>query len=48
MIELLPSMKSPTVSKLFGDDGFAVETVVPKRTINILIPALKDTGAPTS
>lgn len=43
--ELLPSMKSPTVSKLFGDDAYAVETVVPKNEINTLIPALKDHGA---
>ena len=28
VIALLPSMKSPTVSKLFGDGGYAVETVV--------------------
>ena len=45
VIALVPSMKSPTVSKLFGEDGFAVETVVPKATINTLIPALKDAGA---
>jgi ATP phosphoribosyltransferase len=45
VIELLPSMKSPTVSKLFGDDGYAVEAVVSKATINTLIPALKDNGA---
>jgi ATP phosphoribosyltransferase len=45
VIELLPAMKSPTVSKLFGEDGYAVETVVPKGEINTLIPALKDAGA---
>ena len=45
VIELLPSMKSPTVSKLFGDDAYAVETVVPKSDINVLIPALKERGA---
>jgi len=45
VIALLPSMKSPTVSKLFGDDAYAVETVVPKNEINTLIPALKDHGA---
>jgi ATP phosphoribosyltransferase len=45
VIALLPSMKSPTVSKLFGEDGYAVETVVPKDKINTLIPALKDQGA---
>ena len=45
MIGLLPSMKSPTVIELLGDGGYAVETVVPKSEINILIPALKDAGA---
>jgi ATP phosphoribosyltransferase len=45
VIALLPSMKSPTLSKLFGDGGFAVETVVLKAQINRLIPALKDAGA---
>ena len=28
VIGLLPALKSPTVSKLFGEDGYAVETVV--------------------
>ncbi|MEA3018817.1 MAG: phosphoribosyltransferase [Actinomycetota bacterium] len=45
VIALVPSMKSPTVSELFGADGYAVETVVAKSEINTLIPALKDAGA---
>jgi ATP phosphoribosyltransferase len=45
VVDVLPSMKSPTVSKLFGDGGYAVESVVAKAGINILIPALKDAGA---
>ena len=45
VIALLPSMQSPTVSKLFRAGGFAVETVVDKSTINVLIPDLKDAGA---
>ncbi len=45
VIGLLPALKSPTVSKLYGEDGYAVETVVAKSDINILIPALKDHGA---
>ena len=45
VIALLPALKSPTVSKLYGEDGYAVETVVAKSDINILIPALKDHGA---
>jgi len=45
VIDLLPALKSPTVSKLFGEDGYAVEGVVAKNDINTLIPALKDAGA---
>lgn len=45
VVALVPSMKTPTVSKLFGDSGYAIETVVAKRGINTLIPALKDAGA---
>ncbi|MCZ7526074.1 MAG: ATP phosphoribosyltransferase [Acidimicrobiia bacterium] len=45
VIGLLPALKSPTVSKLFGEDGFAVETVVSKNEINTLIPALREHGA---
>jgi len=45
VIALVPSMKAPTVSELFGQGGYAVETVVAKTEINTLIPALKDAGA---
>ena len=45
VIDIVPSMKAPTVNELFGQRGFAVETVVPKADINTLIPALKDAGA---
>jgi ATP phosphoribosyltransferase len=45
VIAILPSMKSPTVSQLFGDGGYAVEAVIRKAEINILIPELKDAGA---
>jgi ATP phosphoribosyltransferase len=45
VIAVLPSLKSPTVSELSGGGGFAVETVVPKSDVNVLIPALKDKGA---
>ena len=45
VIALLPALKSPTVSKLSGEDGYAVETVVSKSEINTLIPDLKDAGA---
>jgi ATP phosphoribosyltransferase len=45
VIEVLPALRAPTVSELFGGGGFAVETVVPKSAVNVLIPALKDRGA---
>ncbi len=45
VIDVLPAMKTPTVNELYGSAGYAVETVVPKNEINILIPALKDAGA---
>ncbi|HXZ83773.1 MAG TPA: ATP phosphoribosyltransferase [Acidimicrobiales bacterium] len=45
VIAVLPALKSPTVSQLFGEGGFAIETVVPKSAINVLIPELKDRGA---
>jgi ATP phosphoribosyltransferase len=45
IIDVLPSMRSPTVSKLFGEAGYAVEAVVPKAEINVLIPELKERGA---
>lgn len=45
VIAQLPSMKAPTVNELFGGSGYAVETVVPKSLINILIPDLVAAGA---
>jgi ATP phosphoribosyltransferase len=45
VIELLPAMRSPTVNELAEPGYFAVETVVPKITINVLIPQLKALGA---
>jgi ATP phosphoribosyltransferase len=45
VISVLPALKLPTVSELFGHGGYAVETVVAKGSINTLIPALKEAGA---
>ena len=45
VIGILPSMKSPTVNELFGGEGYAIETVVLKEQINILIPELRGSGA---
>jgi ATP phosphoribosyltransferase len=45
ILEIVPSMKAPTVSELAGGEAYAVETVVPKTEINTLIPELKARGA---
>lgn len=44
VLAVLPSAKSPTVSALAGS-GFAVESLLEKRLINLVLPALKDAGA---
>jgi ATP phosphoribosyltransferase len=44
VIETVPAMKSPTVSRL-QEGGYAVETVVDKDQVNRLIPLLKQRGA---
>jgi ATP phosphoribosyltransferase len=45
VIAQLPAMKTPTVNELYGERGYAVETVVEKSRINILIPDLREAGA---
>lgn len=45
VIELLPAMRAPTVSQLSQTDYLAVETIVAKSEINLLIPQLKSAGA---
>ncbi len=44
VLEVVPSMKSPTVSPL-NEGGYAIETVVDKSKVNTLIPMLKSRGA---
>ncbi|MEK6977121.1 MAG: ATP phosphoribosyltransferase [Candidatus Hydrothermarchaeota archaeon] len=45
IVAILPAMKNPTVSKLYNSGYYAVETVAPKKDVNILIPKLKEKGA---
>ncbi len=45
VIAELPAMTSPTVMSLAHSDMQALETVVPKKGVNTLIPALKAAGA---
>ena len=43
--DMLPALSSPTITTLARGNMNAVETVVPKRGVNTLIPALKAAGA---
>ena len=44
VLDVLPAMKSPTISQL-SEGGYAIETVADKATVNTLIPLLKSRGA---
>jgi ATP phosphoribosyltransferase len=45
VIAMLPSMKNPTISKLYNSGYYAVESVVDRSKVNLLIPRLKKAGA---
>ena len=45
VLEVIPALTAPTVSKLAHQEGYAIESVVPKSMINVLIPTLKAKGA---
>ena len=45
LVKALPAMRSPTVSPLYGDDGFAVKIAVKKSEVPNLMPKLKNLGA---
>ena len=42
---MLPSLKAPTISGLYSEEWFAVETVVSSGMVRDLIPALQEAGA---
>jgi ATP phosphoribosyltransferase len=42
---LLPSLRSPTVSKLQSEGWYAVNTIIDEEAVRELIPKLKDAGA---
>lgn len=49
LVEILPSMRRPTVSRLFGqrglgDGGYAVKAAVPRRGLPELIPRIRGVG----
>ena len=44
VIDALPCMRQPTVSRLHGEVGYAVKAAVPRVNLPLLIAALKDRG----
>ena len=45
VILLLPSLKAPTISSLYQQEWFAVDTVVDSNVVRDLIPLLREAGA---
>jgi len=45
LVNMLPAMKSPTVSKLYREEGFSVKAAVPRKQVAQLIPKLRQGGA---
>ena len=44
VVAVLPSMRQATVSRLFGDSGYAVKAAVPRELLPQIIPAVKAAG----
>ncbi len=45
IMEMLPAEKVPTVNELYQGAGYAIESVVPRNELNVIIPKLRDLGA---
>jgi len=45
VMKILPSLKAPTISSLYSEEWFAIETVVDTGVVRDLIPQLLDAGA---
>ena len=45
LVDVLPSMKAPTVARLYNTDWFSVETVVSPAVVRDLAPKLLNAGA---
>jgi ATP phosphoribosyltransferase len=45
VVILLPSLKAPTISGLYSNDWYAVETIVSANIVRDLIPLLQEAGA---
>jgi ATP phosphoribosyltransferase len=44
VVEILPCMREPTISRLHGEAGFAVKAAVPRVSLPVLIPEIKSRG----
>lgn len=45
VIEKLPSLKAPTVSKLYEDKWYAIDTIIDEEMVRKILPELKEIGA---
>lgn len=45
VVLLLPSLKAPTISSLYSNDWYAVETIVSANIVRDLVPLLQEAGA---
>ncbi len=45
VVKKLPSLHAPTINRLYGEEWFALETVVARGEVRDLVPALKAAGA---
>ena len=45
LVPALPCMKSPTISPLYGEEGYAVKVAVLREEVPKLIPKIKALGA---
>jgi ATP phosphoribosyltransferase len=45
VVLLLPSLKAPTISELYSNEWYAVETIVSANIVRDLIPLLQEAGA---
>jgi len=44
LLDVLPSMRQPTVAELAHDSGFAVRAAIPRRELAVVVPRLKSVG----
>ena len=44
LVELLPCMREPTISRLFRDSGYAVKVAVPREQLAALVPRIRAAG----